>query len=73
MSSYTLREMNNPAVWSIINILKQIQKGRHFADDYLNWFFFNENVWIVIKITPKFVSKVPINNKPTLVQIMSLI
>ena len=32
--------------------------------------FFNENVWIPIKISLKFVPKGPINNIPSLVQIM---
>ena len=34
-------------------------------------FFLNENVWIPIKISLKFVSKDPINNNPALVQIMA--
>ena len=33
--------------------------------------FLNENVWISIKISLKFVPKGPINNVPTLVQIMA--
>ena len=33
--------------------------------------FLNENVWITIKISPKFVSKVQINTIPTEVQIMA--
>ena len=33
--------------------------------------FFNENVWISIKISLKFVPKGPINNIPALVQIMA--
>ena len=31
------------------------QNGRHFADDILICIFFNENVWISIKISLKFV------------------
>ena len=34
--------------------------------------FFNENVWIQIEITLKFVPEGPINNVPALVQIMAL-
>ena len=34
-------------------------------------FFFNENVWIPIKILLKFVPKGPINTIPALVQIMA--
>ena len=33
--------------------------------------FFNENVWISIKISLKFVPKGPIKNIPALVQIMA--
>ena len=34
--------------------------------------FFNENVWIPIQISLKFVPKGPINNIPALVRIMAL-
>ena len=47
------------------------QNGRHFADDIFNRTFLNENVWISIKISLKFVSKGAIDNKPALVQIMA--
>ena len=46
------------------------QTGRHFADDIFKCIFLNENVWIPIKISLKFVPKCPINNNPSLVQIM---
>ena len=45
--------------------------GRHFPDDIFTRIFFNENVWISIKISLKFVPKGPINNIPSLVQIMA--
>ena len=48
-----------------------LKNGRHFADDILKCIFLNENVWIPIKISPKFVPKGPINNIPALVQIMA--
>ena len=38
---------------------------------FSNAFFFNESVWIPIKISSKFVPKGPINNIPALVQIMA--
>ena len=44
--------------------------GRHFADDIFKRIFFNENAWISITISLKFVPKGPINNIPPLVQIM---
>ena len=47
------------------------QDGRYFADDVLKCIFLNENVWIPIKISLKFVPKDPINNIPALVQIMA--
>ena len=43
-----------------------------FPDDIiLLWIFFNENVWISIKISLKFVPRGLINNIPTLVEIMA--
>ena len=54
-----------------INSLRPRKNGRHFADDTLKWFFQNENVWMLIKISLKFVRKAPINNISSLVQIMA--
>ena len=54
-----------------VNTLRPRQKGRHFADDIFTCVFLNENVWIPIKISSKFVPKGPINNIPALVQIMA--
>ena len=43
---------------SVCNItLRPKQYGRHFADDIFKWIFANENVWIPIKISLKFVAK----------------
>ena len=47
------------------------QDGRHFTDDIFKCIFLNENVWIPIKISLKFVPKGLINNIPALVQIMA--
>ena len=47
------------------------QNGRHFADYLLKCIFLNQNVWILIDISMKFVSKGPINNIPELVQVMA--
>ena len=55
----------------MVNTLKPRQNGRHFADDIFKCIFLNENVWIPIKISMKFVPKGPINNIPALVQIMA--
>ena len=54
-----------------INSLRPRQNGRHFADDVFKRIFLNENGWISLKISLKFVPKVPINNIPALVQIMA--
>ena len=53
------------------NTLRPRWNEQHFADDIFKRIFFNENVWISIKISPKFVPKGPINNIPALVQIMA--
>ena len=49
------------------NALRPIQNGRHFADAILKCIFLNENVWIPIEISLKFVPKGPIDNIPALV------
>ena len=38
------------------------QHGRHFAPDICKYINLNENVWILLKISLKFVPKVRINN-----------
>ena len=55
---------------STLNTLRPRQNGRHFADDRLKYIFLNQNVWISIKISLKFVPKGKINNIPALVWIM---
>ena len=54
-----------------LNTLRPRQNRRHFADDIFKCIFVNENVWIPIAISLKFVPKGPINNIPALVQIMA--
>ena len=54
-----------------VNTLRPRQNGRHFADDIFKWIFLNENVWLPIEISLKFVPQDPINNIPALVQIMA--
>ena len=66
-----------PRMWLLIhtllsvNTLRPRQNGRHFPDDIFKWIFLNENVWISINISLKFVPRGQINNIPTLVQIMA--
>ena len=55
-----------------LNTFRPRQNCCHFPDDIFKCIFLNENVWILIKISLKFVPKGPINNNiPTLVQIMA--
>ena len=53
------------------NTLRPKQNGRHFPHDIFECIFLNENVWISIKISLKFVPKGPINNITALVQIIA--
>ena len=54
-----------------VNTLRPRQNGRYFAEDIFKFIFLNENAWISIKISLKFVCIVPINNILALVQIMA--
>ena len=54
-----------------VNTLRLRQNVRRFTDDTFKRIFLNENVWMSIEISLKFVPKVPINNIPALVQIMA--
>ena len=53
------------------NTLRPRQNGRHSPDDIFKCIFLNENIWILIAISLKFVPKGPINNIPALIQIMA--
>ena len=57
--------------FSRVNTFRPRRNKQLFADDIFNCIFFNENVWISIKFSLKFVPKGPINNIPALVQIMA--
>ena len=64
------------ALWQLqpprgLNTLRPRQNGRHFVDETFKPIFLNENIRISIKILLKFVRKVPINNIPSLIQIMA--
>ena len=58
-----------PDLWHCINTLRPKQNGRQFPDDIFKRISLNETVWILISL--KFVPRVPINNIPTLVQMMA--
>ena len=47
------------------------QNGRHFADDISKCIFLNENAWISIKISLKFIPKGQIDTFSALAQIMA--
>ena len=79
--SVALMVENKPSAWNVqfhdkirntaLKLIEADTNGRHFADDIFKCIFLNENVWIPIKISLKFVPKGPINNIPALVQIMA--
>ena len=60
-----------PADTLRINTSLPGQFGGKVADDIFTCIFFNENVWISIEISLKFVPKGPIDNKSALVQVMT--
>ena len=56
--------------WTL-NTVRPRQNGRHFADDSFKCISLNENVWIPLKISLTSALKGPINNIPSLVQVMA--
>ena len=56
---------------SRVNTFRPRQDGPHFPNDTFNRIFMNKNVRISIEFSLKFVPKRPINNIPSLVQIMA--
>ena len=60
----------NTVEWPI-NTLRLGQNDHHFEDDIFKCIFLNENAWIFIQISLKFVPKSQIKNIPALVQIMA--
>ena len=57
--------------YSSIHIEAETNGCDFVADDIFKRIFFNENVWILIKISLKYVSDGPINNKSALVQVVA--
>ena len=62
-----ISSVSNGDITVFLNTLRPRENGRHFADDIFKCIFLNENVWIPVKISLKFVPKSPINNIPTLI------
>ena len=54
-----------------INSSPHGQNGRHFADDIFRRIFLNENIWILNKISLKYVPCGVNDNMSALVQIMA--
>ena len=54
-----------------LTTLRPGKDGRHSPDDICKCIFLNEDKWVLIKISMKFVSKGPIDNIPALVQIIA--
>ena len=72
LSVHHVRVTVSPQVpWIEVNTLRLRQNGRHFVDDIFKCISLNENIWILVTISLKFVTKGPINNIPALVQIMA--
>ena len=57
--------------WTQSYHIKAENDGHHFPEDIFRCIFLKENEWISIKIPLKLVPKGPINNIPSLVQIMA--
>ena len=51
--------------------LRPKEAGHHFTDNIFKCFFLNENLWISINISLKFVLEGQSNNIPSLIQIMA--
>ena len=57
--------------WWLVSYFSPRQNGRHFADNSLKRIFMNDNFYIPIQISLKFVPKCPIDNVAALVQVMA--
>ena len=68
---HSWRQLETQQTGSNFNTLRQKQNGRHFPDDIFKRIFLNENCYILMKISLKFIPQGPINNIPELYQIMA--
>ena len=64
-------EISNKCWTVMINTLRLRPNWHHLSDAIFKCIFLNENVWIPIKISLKFVPQGPVNNIPVVVQIMA--
>ena len=67
---YQLRVCVCPVERFHFDKLRPIKKFRHFADDIFKCVFLNENIWISLKMSLKFVPKFRIYKIQAFVQIM---
>ena len=63
--------MTSPLMNGVINSLSPRRNRRHFSSRHFQMHFLNENAWISIEISLKFVHRDAINNIPALVPIMA--
>ena len=70
-STFSVGLWNRTVAERAFNTLRPRQDGRHFVDDIFKCIFLNENAWISLEVSLKFVPKVRINNIPALVHIMA--
>ena len=71
MSHIVENKTQKKGLMSNVNTSRPRQHDPHFTDDIVIYIFLNENVWISIEISLKFVLKGPINNIPALDQIIA--
>ena len=65
-ASYFINVYCEMGHWAnVVTPLRPRQNGRNFPDDIFN--FFNEYIWISIKISLTFVARDSIDNKPALI------
>ena len=73
-TKYPFMVNTNTINWNLIlcfNTLRPRQNGRRFPDNIFKYIFLNENAWISLKISLKFVPMFRMNNIPALVQKMA--
>ena len=54
-----------------IHLISPGLNGRHFADDIIRCIFVTENIFILIKISPKCVPQGPIHNNPAVIYMIA--
>ena len=60
------------SIRNTLDIVNSLTDGRHFAYNIFKGIFMNEKYFNLIRISPNFVPKDPIDNKSALVQVITL-